>query len=92
MPSMEPADDGLGRLAVLPSTTLYRTENGDIWTLVHDLETGRTTVRHQPNLASGGYASEVGLDAFLTSSGDSPEQVAARLWQEQSLSSPPFQR
>jgi hypothetical protein len=32
----------------------YRSSNGDRWQLVRDTETGHRTVRHEPNMSSGG--------------------------------------
>ena len=43
----------------------YASSNGDRWLLVRDPASGRALVRHEANLASGGTATEIELDAFL---------------------------
>jgi hypothetical protein len=55
------------------NTDIYRSSNGDRWLLIHDDATGKYTVRHEPNLASGGQATETELDEFLARSGTSPQ-------------------
>jgi hypothetical protein len=52
---------------------LYRSSNGDRWCLARDRDAGRVFVRHEPNIASGGRASEIEIGAFL-SAGLGPEQ------------------
>jgi len=54
---------------------LYRSSNGDRWWLARDRDSGRVFVRHEPNLASGGRASDIEIDAFLNA-GRGPEQQA----------------
>lgn len=54
----------------------YRSSNGDRWQLILDDETGHYSVRHEPNLASGGRVTEVGVAVFLSRSGSSPQAVA----------------
>lgn len=56
--------------------TFYSSSNGDRWLLVNDNETGQMLVRHEPNLASGGRASDVAVAEFLSRSGASPQAVA----------------
>jgi hypothetical protein len=58
--------------------TFYSSSNGDRWQLVHDGETGRYIVRHEPNLSSGGEVSELAVPEFLGRSGDSPQAMALR--------------
>lgn len=53
---------------------LYRSETGDRWLLIHDSESSRVFVRHEPNLASGGQVSDIEIGAFLTSAGRGPEK------------------
>jgi hypothetical protein len=53
--------------------SLYQSENGDRWYLVHDLGSGRVFVRHQPNLPSGGQPSDIELGAFLARGAAGPE-------------------
>jgi hypothetical protein len=54
---------------------LYNAPNGDRWTLCKDLA-GKLVVCHQPNVASGGQASEIGVDLFLSYGGHGPEYQA----------------
>lgn len=54
---------------------LYQSSNGDRWELAHDTEGGEVFVLHQPNLASGGRASNIPIAAFLAR-GAGPEQQA----------------
>jgi hypothetical protein len=54
---------------------LYRSSNGDTWSLVRDPATGSAFVRHQANAPSGGQVTDVDLGAFL-SGPESPEHEA----------------
>ncbi len=56
----------------------YRSSNGDRWQLVRDPDTGRSFVRHEPNLASGGRITETEVDEFLDRTGTSPQNLALR--------------
>jgi hypothetical protein len=56
----------------------YRSSNGDRWQLVDDPDTGRSFVRHEPNLASGGRVTETDIGEFLDRTGTSPENLALR--------------
>jgi hypothetical protein len=56
--------------------TFYSSSNGDRWQLVNDEETGQMFVRHEPNLASAGRASDVAVTEFLSRSGSSPQAIA----------------
>jgi hypothetical protein len=61
-------------------TTFCTSSNGDRWLMLHDGETGRYTVRHEPNLSSGGQATEVGGPEFLSRNTLSPQgQALAQL-------------
>jgi hypothetical protein len=62
----------------LMTETIYASTNGDRWLLIRDTESGDMVVRHEPNLASGGHASEIEVDAFLTRTGHAPEALALR--------------
>jgi len=56
-------------------TPFYRSSNGDRWYLgVEDTE-ARRMVRHQPNRASGGQSSLVGIEEFLAE-GHGPQHEA----------------
>ena len=52
---------------------LYVSANGDRWKLVNDA--GRLFVRHEPNVSSGGKASDIEFREFLAR-GNGPEQQA----------------
>jgi hypothetical protein len=56
------------------SRELYRSANGDRWSLVRDAESGRVIVRHEPNLSSGGRPSDVEVGDFLVRGGLGPEK------------------
>jgi hypothetical protein len=45
---------------------------------VRDTETGRRTVRHEPNLSSGGRVTETPVEEWLDRTGASPENAALR--------------
>ena len=64
----------------MPRTTetFYSSSNGDRWQLVTDAATSHQVVRHEPNLSSGGQASEVSVPEFLSRSGTSPQAAALR--------------
>ncbi len=55
---------------------LYASTNGDRWLLARDPGTGRVFVRHEPNLASGGRATELGIGEFLARDAGGPEHQA----------------
>ncbi len=50
----------------------YRSSNGDRWQLIRDIASGRTFVRHEPNLSSGGRTTDTDVEEFL------PENLALR--------------
>jgi hypothetical protein len=54
---------------------LYRSSSGDRWDLVREPGSGRVLVRHRPNAASGGRASEVEVGEFLARGGRGPEHA-----------------
>jgi len=56
----------------------HRSSNGDRWRLVRDTETGHRTVRHEPNLPSGGRVTETPMEEWLDRTGASPENAALR--------------
>lgn len=58
--------------------SIYTSSNGDRWVLVHNPESGRSLVRHEPNRSSGGKAVEIDIDDFLLRDGESPQGVALR--------------
>ena len=44
---------------------LYRSANGDTWSLAREPATGSVFVRHEANPASGGQVTDMDLGAFL---------------------------
>ena len=56
----------------------YRSSNGDRWQLIHDTASGRSFVRHEPNLSSGGRTTDTDVEEFLNRTGSSPENLALR--------------
>ena len=62
----------------------YRSSNGDRWQLVRDTETVHRTVRHEPNMSSGGRFTETPVEEWLDRTGTSPENAALRSLLERS--------
>jgi hypothetical protein len=65
-------------LMALSTRDFYRSSNGDRWQLVRDTASGRSFVRHEPNLASGGRTTDTDVEEFLNRTGTSPENLALR--------------
>jgi hypothetical protein len=61
---------------VVQARELYASANGDRWLLARDPGTGRVFVRHEPNLASGGRATELRIADFLARDAGGPEHQA----------------
>jgi hypothetical protein len=57
----------------LKARELYRSTNGDRWSLIRDLGSERVFVRHEPNLPSGGGSSDITIGDFLARGGHGPE-------------------
>ena len=57
---------------------LYRSANGDRWSLMTDTSSGREFVRHEANQPSGGHLTDTDVDDFLDIRGSGPEFVALR--------------
>jgi hypothetical protein len=60
---------------------IYRSSNGDRWTLIrdnNDNNTGHHLVRHEANPSSGGQVTDTDVDAFLSVTGTGPEFAALR--------------
>jgi|SRR4051794_37066304 len=68
-----------GRVSMTTSVVkeLYNSPNGDRWALCRD-QSGKLVVSHQPNHASGGRASEIGVEAFLSQHRSGPEHQALK--------------
>ena len=60
------------------AAVLYRSANGDRWTLMHDSERDRRFVRHEANPSSGGHVSDIDIADFLNSGAHGPEHAALR--------------
>ena len=56
----------------------YRSSNGDRWQLIRDTASGRSFVRHEPNLSSGGRTTDTDVEEFLNRTGSSPQNLALR--------------
>jgi hypothetical protein len=70
---------GTGAIFVTITTKdFYRSSNGDRWQLIRDIDSGRSFVRHEPNLSSGGRTTDTDVDEFLNRTGSSPENLALR--------------
>jgi hypothetical protein len=57
---------------------IYRSSNGDCWKLIRDTSSGRAVIRHEPNSASGGNATDTDVEDFLKIDGSGPEFAALR--------------
>ena len=56
---------------------LYRSAaDGDCWFLVRERTSGRVFIEHQPNVPSGGRASQIEIGDFLAQGGHGPEHQA----------------
>jgi hypothetical protein len=60
------------------SSLFYESSNGDSWVLTKDPATGAAAVMHTPNPQSGGQASYVEIDKFLSEGANGPEHQALR--------------
>jgi hypothetical protein len=58
---------------------LYRSPNGDCWSLGREPENGRAFVIHEPNGPSGGQNSHIELGAFLRDEKGPEQQALLRL-------------
>ena len=57
----------------LDTREFHRSANGDRWSLVRESASGRVFVRHEPNVSSGGRASDIAVGDFLARGGHGPE-------------------
>jgi hypothetical protein len=65
-------------LASENSSLIYASSNGDSWFLTRDPVTGAAAVMHSPNTQSGGQASYVEIEKFLSEGANGPEHQALR--------------
>jgi hypothetical protein len=62
-----------------PSETLfYKSANGDTWSLIRDQTTGALAVIHAPSPSSGGNATHIDIESFLSNGAAGPEHQALR--------------
>jgi hypothetical protein len=54
---------------------LYRSANGDNWSLVRDDASGVPLVLHEPNQSSGGRPSRLGVGDFLSRDANGPQHA-----------------
>src|SRR2546427_9428243 len=74
-----PATQSAGAIFMaITAEDFYRSSNGDRWQLIRDPASGRSFVRHEPNLSSGGRTTDTDVDEFLNRTGSSPENLALR--------------
>jgi hypothetical protein len=61
----------------MPQTgrVLYRSANGDNWSLVRDDATGVPQVLHEPNQSSGGRPSRSSIGDFLSRDANGPQHA-----------------
>jgi hypothetical protein len=65
-------------LAPADTELIYESSNGDTWCLTRDPVTGARAVMHRPNPQSGGQASYIEVDKFLSEGANGPEHQALR--------------
>jgi hypothetical protein len=54
---------------------LYRSANGDRWSLLRDETSSRPYILHQPNQASGGRESQIEIGDFLIRDAHGPQHA-----------------
>jgi hypothetical protein len=70
--------EGAAFAMALSAEEIYRSSNGDRWTLIRDSDSGRLSVRHEANRSSGGSVTDTDVDVFLSIAGSGPEFTALR--------------
>jgi hypothetical protein len=58
-----------------PRVRLYRSANGDRWSLVRDDQTGKVLILHEPNAASGSKPSHLEVGDFLVRDVHGPQHA-----------------
>ena len=74
MEDISPGDQSFDELK-----QLYRSPNGDIWSLARDPAMGSAFVRHQANTPSGGQVTDIELGAFLSGPRNPEHEALLRL-------------
>ena len=64
------------RLIGMTERVIYESSNGDVWVLARDPASKMPTVKHQPNVGSGGPTSYTDIGKFLRVGAGGPEQDA----------------
>jgi hypothetical protein len=54
---------------------LYRSSNGDRWSLIRDEQLGKVLILHEPNAASGGRPSRLEVGDFLVRDAHGPQHT-----------------
>jgi hypothetical protein len=54
---------------------LYRSSNGDRWSLIRDDPSGQVLILHEPNAASGGRPSRLEVGDFLVRDAHGPQHA-----------------
>jgi hypothetical protein len=54
---------------------LYRSSNGDRWSLIQDDQSDRVLILHEPNAASGGRPSRLEVGDFLVRDAHGPQHA-----------------
>jgi hypothetical protein len=70
------------------SELVYKSSNGDSWSLTRDPATGARAVMHRPNPQSGGQVSFIEVDKFLSDGSNGPEHQALKRLMEKSVRLP----
>jgi hypothetical protein len=79
LPANGMEDTALGDQSFDELKQLYRSPNGDIWSLARDPATGSAFVRHQANTPSGGQVTDIELGAFLSGPRNPEHEALLRL-------------
>jgi hypothetical protein len=58
-----------------PRRELYRSSNGDRWSLIRDDQSGQVLILHEPNAASGGRPSRLEVGDFLVRDAHGPQHA-----------------
>jgi hypothetical protein len=64
------------RLIGMTERVIYESSNGDVWVLTRDPASEMPTVKHKPNVSSGGQPSCTEIGKFLRVGAGGPEHQA----------------